>query len=504
MNPPVSAALLADQSRDEIRPLLNRANRGDFGQFMTPAKVASFMAGMFGELPDHVRLLDAGAGLGSLTAAFITEACSRQRKPKSISVTAFEIDAVIAEYLATTLNTCKKECARAGIAFSYRIIRNDYILHSAEPLISATESGAPFNCAILNPPYRKINSSSPWRKALRRLSIETSNLYAAFVAIALRQMTDNGQLVAITPRSFCNGAYFAPFRRMLLETSAIEHIHVYSSRRQAFMDDGVLQENIIYRITVRKKQPDRVKISFSDGPLADNIIERSARFDEVVLPSDRERYIRLPATDRCSDLAMRVRALPATLHDLGAGVSTGRVVDFRVRSHLRKLPNKGTVPLIYATHFAGSRIAWPKAESRKANALAFNDQTLSLVVPKGTYVLTKRFTSKEERRRLVATIYDPKRIKAKYVGFENHLNYFHQEGTGLAPAFARGLAAFLNCTAVDDFFRQFSGHTQVNATDLRNMHYPSRTQLESLGNEVGNEILAQEELDGLVSELLPE
>jgi adenine-specific DNA-methyltransferase len=43
------------------------------------------------------------------------------------------------------------------------------------------------------------------------------------------------------------------------------------------------------------------------------------------------------------------------------------------------------------------------------------------------------------------------------------------------------LAAFLNTTAVDDNFRRFNGHTQVNATDLRMMKYPSRPALIALG-----------------------
>jgi adenine-specific DNA-methyltransferase len=63
---------------------------------------------------------------------------------------------------------------------------------------------------------------------------------------------------------------------------------------------------------------------------------------------------------------------------------------------------------------------------------------------------------------------------------------------------AKGLAAFLNSTLVDIYFRQFNGHTQVNATDLRNLRYPTRTELESLGRRIGEAFPDQVELDALV------
>jgi adenine-specific DNA-methyltransferase len=90
------------------------------------------------------------------------------------------------------------------------------------------------------------------------------------------------------------------------------------------------------------------------------------------------------------------------------------------------------------------------------------------------------------------------------VGFENHLNYFHRRGRGLRLKLARGLAAFLNSTMVDQYFRQFSGHTQVNATDLRNMRYPDRGQLERIGSLISDDFPDQAGVDALVSrELFP-
>jgi adenine-specific DNA-methyltransferase len=98
----------------------------------------------------------------------------------------------------------------------------------------------------------------------------------------------------------------------------------------------------------------------------------------------------------------------------------------------------------------------------------------------------------------VACIYDPERIDAEEIGFENHLNYYHQNGTGLDMTLAKGLAAYLNSTVVDQHFRRFSGHTQVNATDLRTLPYPAKTTLERIGSLVNAEPMDQITIDQLV------
>jgi adenine-specific DNA-methyltransferase len=123
-------------------------------------------------------------------------------------------------------------------------------------------------------------------------------------------------------------------------------------------------------------------------------------------------------------------------------------------------------------------------------------------VPAGFYVLVKRFSAKEERRRIVAAIYDPARVPAEAVAFENHLNYYHRNGSGLPERLAKGLAAFLNSTLVDLYFRQFNGHTQVNATDLRSLNYPTEEELEALGSSIAEELPSLEHLDQLVGEVL--
>jgi adenine-specific DNA-methyltransferase len=471
---------------------------------MTPVPVARLMASMFESRGTRVRLLDAGAGVGSLTAAFVAERC-HQRDVRSLDVTAYEIDPVLCEHLSETLRQCDEACIAAGITFTSRIIREDFIeagVRSVAGDLFVVATKERFDAAILNPPYRKLRADGPERRFLRRIGVEAGNLYTAFLAIVTQLLVDEGQLVAITPRSFCNGPYFRPFREDLLGRMSLRRIHVFERRDHLFKGDEVLQENVIFAAVRAKKHGSTVIISSSAHADDEGATERAVPYEEVVQPTDSERFIRLTTDGLDADIAARMLRLPASLTSLGVEVSTGRVVDFRARSFLRQNATKECVPLIYPGHCKDGMVAWPRHAFTKANAIIDAPRTQDLLVPTGTYVLVKRFSAKEERRRVVASVFDPKRVPCERVGFENHLNYFHAGGAGLPPRLAWGLSAFLNSTLVDAFFRQFNGHTQVNATDLRSLKYPSRESLERLGARVKAKLPGQNVLDGMVEEEL--
>jgi hypothetical protein len=119
---------------------------------------------------------------------------------------------------------------------------------------------------------------------------------------------------------------------------------------------------------------------------------------------------------------------------------------------------------------------------KKPNAILRNPETEKWLYPNGFYTVVRRFSSKEEKRRVVASVVEPDMFpNQEKIGIENHLNVFHERKSGLTESLARGLAVYLNSTAVDDHFRRFSGHTQVNATDLKLLKYPSRDTLITLG-----------------------
>lgn len=478
---------------------LDSERRSEMGQFFTPPSVARFMASLFGDSLPEIRLLDAGAGVGILTAAFVEEVCQRDARPHSISAIAYELEPLLAEHLHSTMVECQEVCQECGIGFVGRVLEEDFISAGVEMLrggLFPVERYS-FNRAILNPPYKKIRSDTRHRRLLSSVGIETSNLYSAFLAIVVDLLESGGELVAITPRSFCNGPYFKPFRELFLKFMALRRIHVFESREEAFSADEVLQENIIFH-AVKDGERGKVLISASRGPAKESMTVHEVSYEQVVSPDDPDLIIHIATSEMDQFVLDRVGVFKHSLDDLGIAVSTGRVVDFRAKDFLRGDPNEDTVPLIYPTHFHDGFVRWPKPGGKKPNAIVLASRTESLLLPSGNYVLVKRFSAKEEPRRVVAAIYDPTQILAPFVGFENHLNVFHHDNAGLSIELAKGLAVFLNSTLVDSYFRQFNGHTQVNATDLRMLRYPSRETLEVLGTSLGDDFPSQGEIDELL------
>src|SRR5205823_4473546 len=134
-------------------------------------------------------------------------------------VIVYEIEPLMIEYLRETLDGCATLCRKAGVKFASDVRQEDFVRGAVDSLRGDNRfrrhPPMHFNAAVLNPPYRKINTDSETRRLLSGVGIETSNVYTAFLWLTVRLLEDGGELVAITPRSFCNGPYFTPFRKEL-------------------------------------------------------------------------------------------------------------------------------------------------------------------------------------------------------------------------------------------------------------------------------------------------
>lgn len=469
------------------------ATRTKLGQFFTPAPAATLIASL-ADLPTtgSRRVLDAGAGVGSLTAALVARAAAEAPDLK-LHLSTFEVDPAVNTDLAATLAEC---AATHPVTVDQHA--DDFLAWGAEQLRTASEPA--FDVAILNPPYRKIRADSPERALLDPAGVHTTNLYTAFVLLALRSLAPGGQLIAITPRSFANGTYFKRFRQELLSRAALRNLHMFDKRNVVFADSEVLQENVIFRAVVGEA-PATVRISTSHG-YTDTPVAHEVPYAQVVSPTDPQSFIHITPDVGGLVLAERMAALPASLAQLGLTVSTGRVVDFRTRENLRAEHSEGTVSLLYPGHLTDGRISWPMSAGKKPNALADNDKTAPLLLPAGAYVLVKRFSAKEEPRRVSAALLLPNDLPGATVAIENHLNVFHVRNAGVDLRLAQGLTAYLNSAPVDQFVRLFSGHTQINASDLRSLRYPSAEQLRAIAERV-SERVGVGEVDAAVQDAVP-
>ena len=289
IEPPVNLLKFTDTLRQNIQKQLEKKHALE--QYFSSGSLAQLMASMMTYPQEHIRILDPGAGVGSLFAACIGEICKKSH-PKSIALTAYEIDGTLTKSLKNTISEARRLCESTGIKFTATLTGDDFVESHANKAVHDMELEK-FTHAILNPPYKKINTSSKTYAALSKANLQTVNMYAAFISISSKMLVDNGQMAFISPRSFCNGVYFHQFRKNFLETMAIKRIHLFDSRSSSFSEDGILQENVImYAEKTGSNRIKNVTISSSRGP-NDGMVQRVVKRTDVIFDGDRQCFIHI-------------------------------------------------------------------------------------------------------------------------------------------------------------------------------------------------------------------
>ncbi len=164
---------------------LNPKKRAVLGQYMTSATIGHFMASLFCDASNEVRLLNAGAGVGSLTATFVEMLCRRSKKPQSVSLICYEIKSMLLDYLSSTLAEAEAQCAGAEIAASSEIRTDDFILshsddYQADIFRGQKATKDEFTHVIMNTPYKKLTQGRdivrPYEKRELKHQIYTQDL----------------------------------------------------------------------------------------------------------------------------------------------------------------------------------------------------------------------------------------------------------------------------------------------------------------------------------------
>ncbi len=494
-------------------------HRKSWGQYLTPLPVAEYMARLFSIEGKLLSLLDPGAGSGVLTCAVAEYLATKTGKPTHLRVAAYEADPVLVSLLKSSLAYLKDWLASRKISSEAEVMTDDFVVGHSEALSAALGDNpdlfqtdaraASFDIVISNPPYFKIPKSDRRAKAASTVIHGQPNIYALFMAVSAAVLKPGGELVFITPRSYSAGPYFRLFRERFFAKMKLEHVHVFASRTDAFKRDAILQENVIIKARREDRGPRRtsrgyVAISSSIG--ADDLHRsklKKVRSDLVLDMSSKDKVLHIPTTDEEETVMETVRAWPGSLRAYGFEISTGPVVPFRAVPLLDKtgqVPGNHA-PLLWLEHVSAMKIRWPLPGQRKPQYIRITDSSLKLLVPNKNYVLIRRFSAKEEKRRLVAAPFLNADLKSAWLGLENHLNYVHRPGGELTEEEAWGLAVLYNSSILDSYFRTMNGNTQVSATELRSMPLPDRDAFLALGRAAMALRHSSEEIDSMVASL---
>lgn len=470
--------LAAEQQRqfDATTSPRTRKERGHFG---TAPAIADFMACMFTQIPQGlVRILDPGAGVGTLSAA-LCQRILQQRMPRHLAFELWENDPRLEARLRGTMESCRKALKEAGHEMEFIIQGGDFILEHTRPLLFGAAAPASFDLAIVNPPYFKVRKNSEIARLMSHVVHGQPNIYTFFMAITADLLRDGGEMVAITPRSYFNGPYFKRFRKWFFSHMTARQIHVFESRTEAFQENEVLQENVIL-LAEKGGKPREVMLSSSMGRNLQKVGRHALPYRKVIEDSSGDHCIRVATNELEQKIVEAVESLPLRFRDLPFQVSTGPVVTFRSMAFLRRERSDNTAPLLWMHNVRPFVTQFPTKNGKPRHILISN-QSSRLLLPAKRYVLLKRFTAKEEQRRLVAGIMEAEDSYSPFVGLENHLNYVYKMSGELSKADALGIAALFNSALVDRYFRAVSGNTQVNAAEVRAMPVPCSETIREIG-----------------------
>ena len=465
---------------EEFIASMPKTTRKKYGQFFTSGETAMFMASMFDEpkSKDEITILDAGAGSGILTIAAIERAQGFNRL-KGISVVCYETDPNVLPLLRENLQAAAE---RSRVPVSFEIKSENYIVSQREEYnetLLSDKTACRYDWVIGNPPYQKVGKDAPEALAMPDVCHGAPNLYFLFAAMGMFNLRDGGELVYIMPRSWTSGAYFRRFRKKMLHEGALERMHLFIGRDGVFGSEDVLQETVIAKF--RKNPARRKNVLISTTPGNGNFSARtefSAPYADVVAGKDD--YVFLATNADELSILRRLNRFEHTLPDIGIRMKTGLTVDFRNRDLIRDAPTPASVPLFQSWHIKDGKVLFPSGrESEYIDPLR-----TGLVQRNENYLFVKRFTSKEEKRRLQCGVY----LSSKYadwdwISTQNKVNFIAGDAA-LSDCTVFGLYVLFNSSAYDGFYRMLNGSTQVNATEVNSMPVPSRTEIEEMGRSL--------------------
>lgn len=462
---------------------MTKAERKKIGQFFTPAPIAEHMGSLMTYNRNEITVLDTGAGSGILSAALIDKICL-DNCVKTINLDLYENNVNVLTLLKTNMEHIKRELWANDIKLNYRLFDKNFILENQFIWSGLFQNQNKYDVVISNPPYKKIGKNDPESMAMKDIVFGQPNLYFLFMAMSAKLLKEHGEFIFIVPRSFSSGLYFTEFRKWFLGEMKITNLHLFVSRDTVFNCDNILQETIIIKAEKTDITPTNITITESKSAGNYKNLDSFTVSYNTCIKNDSNAFLFFPTTKEDVKILDFINQWECTLSDAGYQMKTGTVVDFRETQWLRNENAKDTIPLLWAYNFDKNQVEFPVQNNSKPQYLLMSEDTARLQMKIANYILIKRFTSKEERKRLQCALLFRDDFSAyDSISTENHLNFITKINGDMTKEEMYGLFVVINSNYMDKYFRILNGSTQVNANEINSIPFPKFSHIIELGLE---------------------
>ena len=482
-------------------------HKKDNGQFFTPKQIADFMGNLASPKSNKISILDPGCGTGILTCSLI-EKLIQKSDITEIELSLFETDENVLSVTQKVIDFLISWLAERNIQLKYQINRTDFVIENSKVFNVSTlfgfENVNQYDYIISNPPYFKISKTDKRAIAAKELVYGQPNIYSLFMGVAAKLLKQNGELIFITPRSFAAGNYFKAFRQSFFNDVSISNIHIFESRNKMFKNDNVLQENIILRATKQTNAEIKITVSECDKGL-NNPIEKIFRTNSLIDLKSKDKVLFIPSNDKETNTIEIFKKWQNTLNDFNIQISTGPVVAFRCTEFLKL---EGSIngllsPLIWLHNIKEMEFIYPLQKGKKPSLIVNSEESRKVLLKNKNYILLRRFSSKDDKSRLVCCPFFSSNFETEMVGFENHLNYIHRPNGDLSENEIWGISALYSSSLFDTYFRTFNGNTQVGATELKQIKMPPLDDIILIGSKIKEfNNPEKQDIDTIVNEVL--
>ena len=453
------------------------------GRFFTKRSTAALLADMLSpRKKECVRILDAGAGTGILSAAVLEMVC-RAGYSKTVELVCYENDAMMLPMLKNNLVRLRKKCRHDyGVRLNARVEETNFVLSAASYLKDDLFSAAleHYDYVVMNPTSTLMAKDSPEVLALGDLTAGATDLAFLFLALGHAALTEDGELAAVLPTSYAGGHYIERIRLFIGERSYLTQLHLFSAKAKRESRADETRSHMLAAWKSGKRPADaRITLSSSEKETEDAPVTvlPPYPYDRIVNPKTGS--LLLIKNEEEASVLSTVESLPATFATLGLRMRTGLTLESRYESSLRREPVDGAIPLIHPKNIVGglTRLPTEKYIIPVIPSLAQKNKNMLFI---------KRVPAKSAGRHLLCSVYlAPQLPRFPMISTHNKLNYVdYADDREMDSALLHGLYAVLTSDLYEKYCTILSKAPQINAKEYGDLPLPDEKTLRDIGSKI--------------------